>query len=312
MSRAVFRVVATGPHASIQDAGRPGLMRYGVPASGPMDRGAFHLGRLALGAPAGAAAIEVSLGGLVLDCVEGSASFAVTGGGFVVEAGTRQLGSWSLARIGTGERLAIRPGPWGTWCYLGFAGRLVASRWLGSAATHALSGLGGGRLAAGQELVVEGATVLPAAEGPVPCPVWARPRAELAVVLGPQQRYFPAAAVEALLATPFRLTDAYDRMGVRLAGPPLTPEGALSIPSAPVLRGSIQVAGDGVATVLLADHQTTGGYPRIATVVDADLDGFTQLRPRERVSFRAVSPEEAVAIARSRARARAAAFARYS
>jgi 5-oxoprolinase (ATP-hydrolysing) subunit C len=122
-------------------------------------------------------------------------------------------------------------------------------------------------------------------------------------VLGPQDRFFGADRIEVLLGATFRLTDAYDRMGVRLRGPSLAPEAALAIPSEAVLRGSIQVAGDGVAAVLLADHQTTGGYPKIATVVDSDLDGFVQLRPHAAVAFRALTPDRAVAARRARAQA---------
>ncbi len=116
--------------------------------------------------------------------------------------------------------------------------------------------------------------------------------------MGPQDRFFAAEAKAAFLSDVFRVTDAGDRMGVRLRGPKLVPEGALSIPSEPILRGSVQVAGDGVPAVLMADHGTTGGYPKIATVIGADLDGFAQLRPRDAVVFRAVTPEAAVGAAR--------------
>jgi 5-oxoprolinase (ATP-hydrolysing) subunit C len=163
--------------------------------------------------------------------------------------------------------------------------------------------LGGGAVEAGQDLVVERARVLP--ERAIPCPVWARPRGEVAVVIGPQERFFAADRLDLLLGATFHLTDAYDRMGVRLRGPSLAPEAALTIPSEPVLRGSIQVAGDGVPAVLLADHQTTGGYPKIATLVGSELDGFAQLRPHAAVAFRAVRPEQAVAMARIRAAAMA-------
>ena len=77
-------------------------------------------------------------------------------------------------------------------------------------------------------------------------------------------------------------------------GPSLKPIAFLDMPSEAIVRGSVQVAGDGVATVLLADHQTTGGYPKIATVLDADLDAFVQLRPRDMVAFRAITPEQAI------------------
>lgn len=302
MARAVLRVVEAGPHCSVQDGGRAGLMRFGVPASGAMDRVALALANHALGNAAGAAAIEVSLGGLVLEVEAGTLSVAIAGGGFVIQAGSARLGSWSVVTLREGDRLAIRRGPWGAWCCLAFAGKLVAEPWLGSLATHAQSGLGGGGVTAGRRLEIDEARLVP--EAAIPCPVWARPRAaEVALVIGPQERFFGPDRIEALLETRFFLTDAYDRMGVRLRGPSLAPEGALGIPSEPVLRGSVQVAGDGVATVLLADHQTTGGYPKIATMVGSELDAFAQLRAHAPVAFRAVTPEQALAMVRLRAAA---------
>jgi allophanate hydrolase len=307
MSEAVFSVSAVGPHVSIQDAGRVGFMRFGVPASGPMDRISFTAANTALGNAGDLPCIEVSLASLALECLAGAVTFAVAGGGFVVEHAGRRTGSWTIATIRAGERLAIRPGPWGSWTYLAFAGRLIAERWLGSASTHALSGLGGGRLASGQRLTILEAEVREEREGDIPCPVTARPRSELHVVLGPQERFFSPESIAAFLTGPYRLTDSYDRMGVRLHGPAVAPHGPLDMPSEPIMRGSVQVAGDGVPTLLLADHQTTGGYPKIATVVDADLDAFVQLRARDPVAFRAITPEQAV----ERARRRSAAADRY-
>lgn len=306
MADALFRVVRAGPHVTIQDGGRPGHMRFGVPASGAMDRGAFQIANLALGNPPGQPGIEVSLGGLTLDCVAGSITLGLAGGGFAVDLGDRSFGSWTVLTVRAGQRLTIRPGPWGSWTYLAFAGQLQTANWLGSAATHSISGFGGGKLGTGQELTIREAEVRAKREGTIPCPVWARPRATIHAVPGPQHRFFTGAALENLGSVPFTLTDSYDRMGVRLQGPPLMPEAALSIPSEPILRGSVQVSGDGVATVLLADHQTTGGYPKIATILSDDLDGFAQLRPRSRLRFRLITPETAVELARMRGRIRAA------
>lgn len=280
-------------------------MRFGVPASGPMDRKSFALANLALGQPAGKAGIEVSQGGLVLDCVSGATTLAVAGGGFIVERDGQRLGTWTTLPIRAGQRLTIRQGPWGSWTYLAFAGNLLADHWLGSAATHALSGFGGGKLTAGQEITVTNATLHSDDPSAIPCPVWARPRHQLHVVLGPQDRFFSAATIKALLGQPFYITSAYDRMGVRLRGPLLPPEAALAIPSEAILRGSVQVSGDGVPTVLLSDHQTTGGYPKIATVLADDIDGFVQLRTNDAVTFNAVTPQQAVQLARTRAAAAA-------
>ena len=299
MTEAVLTVRFAGPLVSVQDGGRPGLMRYGVPCSGAMDRRSLAAANTALGNPSGAAAVEVSLGGLVIECRAGEVSFAVAGGGFIVEHGGTRRGSWHVATLRQGERLAIRPGPWGSWCYLAVAGQLQAARWLGSASTHALSGFGGGRLAAGTVLTVTGAHVIDG--GAIPCPVSARPRPVARVTLGPQARFFGDEARAAFLTGPWRMTEAWDRMGVRLSGPPIAPEGPLDMPSEAVARGSVQVAGDGVPSILLADHQTTGGYPKIATVLDCDLDALVQLRPRDRVMFQPVSAGQAVDLARSAA-----------
>ncbi|WP_323022083.1 biotin-dependent carboxyltransferase family protein [Pararhodobacter sp.] len=299
MAEAVFRVVQAGPLVSVQDGGRPGMMRFGVPASGGMDRKALALANLALGQPEGSPVIEVSLGGLTLECVSGRVSLAVTGGAFVVEAGGHKTGSWQVLTIEAGERLVIRRGHWGAWAYLAFAGTLQAPRWLGSAATLASSNLGGGVLKAGQDWVVAEAEVLPPRD--LPRPVSARPRRGVHVVMGPQAHCFAPEALEAFATGPWFLTPQGDRMGVRLKGPALALGDALSIPSEPIVRGSVQVAGDGVPVVLLADHQTTGGYPKIATVLDDDLDAFAQLRPGDGVAFTPISAEEAAALGRFRA-----------
>lgn len=297
-----FQISHAGPHVSVQDGGRQRLMRFGVPASGPMDRLALRAANLALGNAADSAAIEVSSGGLALNCLEGAVTLAVAGGGFVVEA-DRKHGAWTVLTVRAGQRLVIRPGPWGSWTYLAFAGTLQTNRWLGSAATHGGSGLGGGKLATGGRVEIQDARQNAALHGAIPCPIFARPRHRIRVTLGPQDRFFAAETLTDLLTSRFTLTTAYDRMGVRLSGPPLAPQATLTMPSEAIMRGSVQVAGDGVATVLLADHQTTGGYPKIATVLNCDLDGFTQLRPRDLVMFQAVTPDQAIGFARSHAQA---------
>ena len=301
MADARLDVTHVGPITTIQDAGRPGLMRFGVPASGPMDRRSFAIANTALGNAVGSSAVEVSIGGIALECVAGAVTVAIAGSGFRVEADGVVSPSWTVRTLRVGSTLSIKPGPWGSWTYIAFAGALAAETWLGSAATHVLSGRGGGRISAGQSLVVTGAAIRgDGAVGTIPFPVTARPRPLVRVVLGPQDRFFPRSAIDDLLSKPFALTSAYDRMGVRLNGPAIMPDRPLDMPSEPILRGSIQVAGDGVATVLLADHQTTGGYPKIATIIADDVDGFTQLRSRESIGFRRISPEEAGAVARTR------------
>ncbi len=299
MSSAKFRVIQVGPHVSFQDRGRFGAMRFGVPASGPMDRLAHAAANVVIGNDASATAVEVSLGGLTLECVEGTVTVAVVGGDFAVSHRSGSIDSWAVLHVRPGDRLSIRSGDAGSWTYLAFAGALDAPVWLGHTATHSQSGLGGGQLQPGQVLVVAEPRDERRRVGPVPRPPLGpvSPR----VVMGPQDHRFEPAAIAAFETATYSFTSAFDRMGVRLDGPRLGLSGALSIPSEPIVRGSIQVAGDGVPTLLFADHQTTGGYPKIATVVSADLDTLAQRRPGDTVQFDPISPAQAIASARHRA-----------
>lgn len=301
MMRCELAVSFAGPLVSYQDRGRPGLARYGVPGSGGMDTRALKVANAALGNDLSACGVEVSLGGLQVDCVAGAVSFAVAGGGFQVVLGGVTLGPWTVATLRQGQRLSIRGGAWGSWAMLALAGNVVGKEWLGSMATHAQSGFGAGMIATGARIIVENPEVRDGRAADLALPGWAMPTGRIRVVMGPQERFFDAAVLQRFLGEGFRLSAAYDRMGVRLKGPELLVNSALDMPSEPVLRGSVQVAGDGVATVLLADHQTTGGYPKIATVIGPDLDALVQKRSGDALGFTAISGEEAVLAARQAA-----------
>lgn len=304
MNEARLRVRSCGPLVSYQDGGRFGMLRFGVPASGPMDRLAHAVAQVALGRPEGSTAIEISMGGLELVCESGEVTCCVAGGEFqVVHAGSA-ASPWCVRTLREGEVLSVRPGAWGSWAYLAFAGDLVCPQWTGCASTHSTSGLGGGMLAREAAIMVSNPLVAEAREGDLPVPAFARPRHLARVVLGPQTGQFDPAAMDALLGQGFAATSAYDRMGMRLAGPSLAPRDALSIPSEPIVRGSIQVGGDGVASILLADHQTTGGYPKVATILSSDTDGVSQLRAHDSLRFQAVDADEAIRLVRLHAQAK--------
>lgn len=300
MTRAVFLVEHAGPLTTVQDRGRFGYLRYGVTEAGPMDRQAFAIAQTALGNPPGAAAIETTIGGVSLRCIEGEVTVASVGGGFHALLDGKPVGAWAVFRLREGSLLTLRPGYWGSWTYLAFAGDIVASPWLGSRATNVLSSFGGLRLETGQRLEILDAECRPGRERDLPLPVTSRPRQEIRVVLGPQDRFFAPPTIRHFLSEPYTLSHEYDRMGVRLTGPKLPIVGQLDMPSEALPRGSVQVPGHGGPIILLADHQTTGGYPKIAVLASADQDGFAQLRSRDRVAFRAVTPEQAAQAARSR------------
>ena len=287
---ATLKVIFAGPYISFQDAGRPGNLRWGVPCSGPMDRLAHAAAHASVANPLDATAIEVSRGGLILECVSGSITVAVTGGDFTE--------SWNARSLRPGDRLAVHPQQHGSWAYVAFAGVINAAEWLGHSATHSRSGFGGGALRTGDTISVREADVRPDREGEIPQLVIDDAPDEIRVVLGPQDHHFDPAAVEVFSSTTYHLSDAYDRMGVRLEGAELPLREALSIPSEPIIRGSVQVGGDHVPTVLLADHQTTGGYPKIATIITPDLDRFAQKRSGEPVQFMPISSTEAIAASR--------------
>lgn len=285
---------AVGAVVTICDEGRPGRMRWGVPASGPMDPGGLAALRRAVGP---GPAIEVSLGGLEF-AVEGApCTLAVAGGGFEVRRNGLDVSAPCAFGAFPGDVVRIAPARrGGAWAYLGAPGGFDAPLWQGSAATHVSSGLGGGVLEAGMLLRFGAPRIDYAAQGPIPVPE--RPAGPFRLVLGPQDRHFPPEAIGTLLSAEWRATARGDRMGMGLDGPPVRPDGALSIPSEPLVRGAVQVNGEGRVTVLAADHQTAAGYPKIAVMVAADHGRFAQLRPGDRVRFRAVTPKEGVALVR--------------
>src|SRR5438093_11280643 len=137
-----LRVVSAGPGVTLQDGGRHGYLRFGVTAAGPMDPLAFATANIAAGADQHATAIEVSLGGIEL-AADATVSLAVAGGSFRIELAGRPLPSAAIATLEPGQKLAIRPGEAGAWCYVAVAGRIDIPKMLGSTATHIRSGLGG-------------------------------------------------------------------------------------------------------------------------------------------------------------------------
>ncbi|WP_296420459.1 biotin-dependent carboxyltransferase family protein [Pseudooctadecabacter sp.] len=298
MTDATLQIDHAGPLVSLQDAGRTGGLRFGVSPSGAMDRAAAAAANAAIGNPAGSTVIEVSLGGIALT-TDTPLTLAMTGGAFGVDVSGTKWAMPCVLTLEPGQSLTLRGGAEGSWAYLAMAGTIVAPSWMGSTARHSKSGLGSPALTTGSTLRIEAPEVRPTRLGNLPrSPNDTGP---LRVVMGPQDQYFTRDAVESFLTKPFRLSPASDRMGLRLEGPPLPLTGALSIPSEPILRGSVQVSGDGVPTVLMADHQSTGGYPKIATVISVDTDRLAQMRAGQTIAFAAVTPHDALSITRQRA-----------
>lgn len=295
----MLRVAMAGPLTSIQDRGRPGYRRFGVPPSGPVDRRAFAAALAAVGASAEGAGIELSHGGLAFDAGERPFAIAVTGAA-VARIDGSDVGGWCVAGVPARARvqIGVRHGNWG---YLAIAGRIDASSWLGSGSTHLLADLGGGRIRPGDTIVLSLLHDDLAAISLEPPPDDA-PIAKVRIVLGPQHRFFDHEALRALASKTFHASARFDRMGMVLDGPTLRPV-RIDMPSEPAVRGALQVDGDGRISLLTADHQTTGGYPRIAVVVEPDIDRVAQLATGAPIRFVAVNAADAVTITRSAAAA---------
>lgn len=295
-----LKVIAIGPGAGVQDAGRTGFRRFGVPVSGAMDAGALARANLAVGNAPGAAAVELALAGATFEALTPVA--AAAGGPVTLRHLGRTLPAGVALRLDPGDRVAVSA-PDGVWGYLALAGGVQTAPAMGSRSLHARSGLGGRWLRAGDVI-----PALPAPPGhpllSVPAP--AADTGPIRVVPGPQAGHFPPEAMAALLAADWRVGPRSDRMGTRLEGPALDHLDGWNIVSDGVVPGSVQVPGDGAPIVLMRDCQTTGGYPKIATVISADLDRLAQVPPGGTLRFVAVDAAAAVAAARRRAAALAA------
>jgi 5-oxoprolinase (ATP-hydrolysing) subunit C len=291
-----LRVVSAPPGATVQDAGRHGYLRYGVTPAGPMDwRGQVTANRLA-GNPPDSAVIEIGPGGIVLAAEGQAIRIGLCVPGFEAMRDAAPLPARVALTLQPGQQLSVRPGAGHVWGYLAVAGGLALAPVMGSLSTHLRSGIGPiGALAKGDLL-----PCLPGTDAPPMClPDVAPPPRLLRFVPGPQAEAFSDAGFAALCTGPYEVSTQSDRMGYRLTGPRIAHARGHDIVSDGIAMGAIQVPGDGQPIVLMADRQPTGGYPKIGTVIRADLPALAQCRPGTKVHFAPVTVEEAVAALRA-------------
>jgi biotin-dependent carboxylase-like uncharacterized protein len=290
----VLRAIEPGLHVTLQDSGRYGWRRFGVAVSGAMDPPSLALANALVGNPPDTAALEFAHGGGTWEVAVESCRIAVTGGAFAVSADGASLAAWQSHTLFRGQHLKMRGARDAVWGYLAVAGGFDVPPQLGSCSTHLRSGLGG---AGGRCVSVGDALPLRAVRAPSGrerrVPRLRRTPAPLRVVLGPQQDYFTAEAVSAFLAADWCVSHRGDRMGLWLEGPAVPHAKGYNVLSDGVVPGCIQVPGSGQPVVLLMDCQTVGGYPKLATIISADLPRLTQSRPGTAVTFAAVDIETA-------------------
>jgi 5-oxoprolinase (ATP-hydrolysing) subunit C len=300
---AVLRVINPGALATLQDRGRMGYQRYGVPQSGAMDMLSFAIACMLVGNPLDEAAIEFTLMGGSYTLETGSCRAAVAGA-FAVTLNGAAIPPYRAIDLRAGDILRIAGGTISHGSargYLALAGGFDVPPVLGSRSTHVRSGIGGVDGAALRKDTRLGLRAPQAGRG---APLALDPRlarhdpGPIRVLPGPQDDYFDSTGWDVLLSERWRMSPNSDRMGMRLEGPRIPQQRDYNIVSDGVPHGAVQVPGDGQPIIMLADRQSTGGYPKIATVISADLPRLGQLRPGDGLRFARVTIDEAELAAR--------------
>ena len=294
-----IRVDSPGLLTTVQDLGRQGYGAIGVSPSGAADPVSLRLGNRLVGNPEGAAALEMTLIGGAFSFPD-SAVVALTGSDFGSMLDEVPVSPWRSFEVRPGQLLRLGPTRSGARCYLCIQGGIAVPPLLGSASTHLLSGLGGfeGRALRKGDVLQIGAlrkafrayTVAPRVIQLL------SQRNVLRVTRGPQADWFGESSLRAFFAATFRVGEQSNRMGIRLEGAQIAQPKTASMITEGVSLGAIQVPPGGSPIILFVEQQTTGGYPKIANVISADLHRLGQLRPRDEIRFELFTLETARAL----------------
>jgi biotin-dependent carboxylase-like uncharacterized protein len=289
-------ISAIGPASSVQDGGRHGAQRYGLTPSGAMDRLALAAANCLVGNAPFAAAIEIGPFGAAFTAREGAVRVALAGASRNADIAGRAAASDTSMTLADGETLTLGSARAGSFSYLAIEGGIAGEPMFGSLAVNARAGLGSPYprpLQAGDELQTAAASGAAERRIDLPPPV----DGPIRVVMGPQDDEF-GDTTNLFLDSEWKISATSDRMGYRLEGPVIKHLHGHNIVSDGTVNGSIQVPGNGTPIVLMPDRGTSGGYPKIATVISADLGRFAQIPAGKGFRFKAVSMAEAQAEAR--------------
>jgi len=289
-----IRVIAPGLQTTVQDSGRIGYQDVGVPTSGPLDCVSFRLSNALVGNPRNTPALEMLIHGPTCEVRADSIRVALVGCRASIE-----MRSGEPATIPCGQSVKLRRGdvfrigPLGdsVCAYLAIEGGLDVPTVLGSASTYvrgAIGGFQGRRLQKDDIVPLRLAAADERGEHALRQPLDLGFDQPVRVVLGPQADYFTNDAVRTFLSSEYVVSTDADRIGFRLEGPALAHAKGYDIVSDGVVPGSIQIPGSGRPIVMMVDNQTTGGYPKIATVISADIPVVGRRRPGRRIRFAAV------------------------
>jgi biotin-dependent carboxylase-like uncharacterized protein len=298
-------VLQPGLLVTVQDRGRYGYQEFGVPVAGAIDQIGLRLANALVGNPAGEGCLEICYLGPTLRVEALSVRLAVYGQVDIVlteDNGLRRpIESNRTHLLKQGDVIAIGAVSDSSVAYMAVAGGFALEPFMGSVSTYLRGHLGplsGSALRAGMVLALREGDAEDKGEVAFSKP-WRYGEGPIRVILGPQDDCFTEESISAFLAGDYSVTKEADRMGMRLAGPQLHHRLRADIASDALVSGSIQVPGNGQPIILLADHQTTGGYAKIATVISADLSRVGRSLPESTLRFRAVTVEEAEAARRA-------------
>ncbi len=296
----MFEVLDVNGLATIQDLGRTGWRRFGVPTSGPMDSFAFRAANRLVGNSPGAAAIEIGTGEIELhatqDCV-----IAAAGAGYSLSVYVWDFLLWDSCFVRAGWTVRLKKSGFGMWGYLSVAGGFDVPEILGSRSTYLRGNFGGldGRLLQSGDFLQSGKPSRPLMELSARTLIQeARPtyseNPTVDVILDLQENRFDKGSIQTFLSNAYKVSHSSDRMGYRIDGPRLHHIGGADLTSEGMMLGAVQVPADGQPIVMMADCATAGGYPKIASVISADLPLLAQCTPgKDSVRFRETTVEAA-------------------
>lgn len=291
-----FVIKKPGMLTTIQDLGRIGARRFGINPSGVMDTVAARILNAMLGNEESAAVLEMHFPAPEI-AFDADTPFAIGGGDFGAEIDGMPIQNWSVSIGRANSVLKFTKKQSGNCAYISIQGGLLADNWLGSASTNLMArvgGFAGRKLEAGDriECTTSSLEFRPIRVGNSLLPRYSR-FPIVRILAGNEFEFLTATSERLFLNEGFTLTKDCNRMGFRLTGKPLNLLDGREMVSSAVGFGTIQLLPHGQLIVLMADHQTSGGYPRIGNVISVDLPVLAQCGPGDGISFQIVSIEEA-------------------
>ncbi len=294
------RIIVESPGflSTVQDGGRYGYQRYGIPPSGAMDEFAFQVGNILVGNERNAAGIEITLAGFSVK-FDGDFEIAVTGADLNATVNGKKIETWRSTYVKRGDILKFERVNKNIRAYLCVNGGIDVPRIFGSRSTYMrmnMGGFQGRKLQKGDILPVGSPSSLSTSSMKVNDSILSlvySPR-NIRVIPGPENKLFSKKDLDLFFSSLYSITNQSDRMGYKLKGPSLNSKRiSHDIISNGIVKGAIQVPSNGQPIIMMAEHQTIGGYAKIATVISADISLLSHMKPADKIYFEKITLEEA-------------------